>query len=181
MDSDSGGREAYMPVRGIVLRPSRAAKLREVRLGQWLAVRVDRVEAEGSAQSPRIGGVGKPRHAPDLTQCTGGDPSVLCSVLRQTPSGQASSHAHRTLSLPTLRQHAFYTPVFPPLLADLVATADRKGLSARDVVAVLTKMLQEQQWTIELDPATEKMIKDAFGKMPVFTGSSRRSRSSLTT
>ena len=32
---------------------------------------------------------------------------------------------------------------------DLVATADRKGLSSMDVVAVLTKVLQEQQRTIE--------------------------------
>jgi hypothetical protein len=32
---------------------------------------------------------------------------------------------------------------------DLVATADRKGLSSMDVVAVLTKVIQEQQRTIE--------------------------------
>ena len=32
---------------------------------------------------------------------------------------------------------------------DLVATADRKGLSSMDVVAVLTKVIQEQQQTIE--------------------------------
>ena len=32
---------------------------------------------------------------------------------------------------------------------DLVATADRKGLSAMDIVAVLTKVVQEQQRTIE--------------------------------
>jgi hypothetical protein len=32
---------------------------------------------------------------------------------------------------------------------DLVATADRKGLSSMDVVAVLTKVMQEQQRTIE--------------------------------
>ena len=32
---------------------------------------------------------------------------------------------------------------------DLVATADRKGLSSMDVVAVLTKVVQEQQRTIE--------------------------------
>jgi hypothetical protein len=32
---------------------------------------------------------------------------------------------------------------------DLVATADRKGLSSMDVVAVLTKAMQEQQRTIE--------------------------------
>jgi hypothetical protein len=32
---------------------------------------------------------------------------------------------------------------------DLVATSDRKGLSSMDVVAVLTKVLQEQQRTIE--------------------------------
>lgn len=31
---------------------------------------------------------------------------------------------------------------------DLVATKDRKGLSAMDVVAVLTKVMQEQQRTI---------------------------------
>lgn len=32
---------------------------------------------------------------------------------------------------------------------DLVATADRKGLSSMDIVAVLTKVIQEQQRTIE--------------------------------
>lgn len=32
---------------------------------------------------------------------------------------------------------------------DLVATADRKGLSSMDIVAVLTKVVQEQQQTIE--------------------------------
>jgi hypothetical protein len=32
---------------------------------------------------------------------------------------------------------------------DLVATTDRKGLSSMDVVAVLTKVIQEQQRTIE--------------------------------
>jgi hypothetical protein len=32
---------------------------------------------------------------------------------------------------------------------DLVATADRKGLSSMDIVAVLTKVVQEQQRTIE--------------------------------
>jgi hypothetical protein len=31
---------------------------------------------------------------------------------------------------------------------DLVATADRKGMSAMDVVAVLTKVVQQQQKTI---------------------------------
>jgi hypothetical protein len=32
---------------------------------------------------------------------------------------------------------------------DLVATADRKGLSSMDVAAVLTKVIQQQQRTIE--------------------------------
>jgi hypothetical protein len=32
---------------------------------------------------------------------------------------------------------------------DLVATEDRKGMSAMDVVAVLTKVVQDQQQTIE--------------------------------
>ena len=32
---------------------------------------------------------------------------------------------------------------------DLVATADRKGLSSMDIVAVLTKVVQQQQQTIE--------------------------------
>ena len=34
-------------------------------------------------------------------------------------------------------------------LPALVATADRKGLSSMDIVAVLTKVVQEQQRTID--------------------------------
>jgi hypothetical protein len=44
---------------------------------------------------------------------------------------------------------------------DLVATADRKGLSAMDVVAVLTKVLQEQQRTIE---DLQTRVKELEGK-----------------
>lgn len=41
---------------------------------------------------------------------------------------------------------------------DLVATTDRKGLSSMDVVAVLTKVIQEQQRTIEkLETRLEKL------------------------
>jgi hypothetical protein len=43
---------------------------------------------------------------------------------------------------------------------DLVAMPDRKGLSAMDVVAVLTKVVQQQQKTIaELQAKVEKLEK----------------------
>lgn len=45
---------------------------------------------------------------------------------------------------------------------ELLATKDRKGLSAMDIVAVLTKALQEQQKTIE---EQQKIIQDISTKM----------------
>jgi acetolactate synthase small subunit len=41
---------------------------------------------------------------------------------------------------------------------DLVATTDRKGLSAMDIVAVLTKAVKEQQKTIEALTEKVKML-----------------------
>jgi hypothetical protein len=45
---------------------------------------------------------------------------------------------------------------------DLVATKDRKGLSSMDIVAVLTKVVQEQQKTIS---TLRKDLKELKGKV----------------
>jgi hypothetical protein len=57
---------------------------------------------------------------------------------------------------------------------DLVASADRKGLSSMDIVAVLTKAVQEQQRTIEVQQRDleeqRRTIADLMGKVGTLLG-----------
>jgi hypothetical protein len=48
---------------------------------------------------------------------------------------------------------------------DLVAMKDRKGLSPMDVVAVLTKVVQEQQKSISEYQKTISELKERVGKL----------------
>ena len=45
---------------------------------------------------------------------------------------------------------------------ELVATKDRKGMSSMDVVAVLTKVVQEQQKTVQEQRATIAELSDGW-------------------
>ncbi len=48
---------------------------------------------------------------------------------------------------------------------ELVATKDRKGMSPMDVVAVLTKVLQEQQKSMEKQQKTIAELKNKISKL----------------
>ena len=54
-------------------------------------------------------------------------------------------------------------------MPELVATKDRKGLSSMDIVAVLTKVVQEQNRTIEKMAASIAELKASLKKLETRT------------
>ena len=52
-----------------------------------------------------------------------------------------------------------------PYVPDLVARKDRKGLSAMDIVAVLTKVVQEQKETVEKQQAVINTLTEKLAQL----------------
>jgi hypothetical protein len=48
---------------------------------------------------------------------------------------------------------------------DLIATKDRKGLSPMDIVAVLTKVVQEQQKTMQEQQRTISTLREEMNEL----------------
>lgn len=67
---------------------------------------------------------------------------------------------------PTERHVGFIAEDVP----DLVATADRKGLAPMDIVAVVTKVVQDQQKTIETQQAEIADLKTRLARLEALLG-----------
>jgi hypothetical protein len=65
----------------------------------------------------------------------------------------------------TGKQRQGQSDLLVPYVPDLVATKDRKGLSAMDIVAVLTKVVQEQKETVEKQQAVINTLTEKLAQL----------------
>ena len=65
----------------------------------------------------------------------------------------------------TGKQRQDQSDLLVPYVPDLVATKDRKGLSAMDIVAVLTKVVQEQKETVEKQQAVINTLTEKLAQL----------------
>ena len=65
----------------------------------------------------------------------------------------------------TWNQRQGQSDLLVPYVPDLVATKDRKGLSAMDIVAVLTKVVREQKETVEKQQAVINTLTEKLAQL----------------